>query len=59
MIKTMKYVKNAYTAHIFNHMNSDLVVMKQDNAAYALLAKEFCPDMYYSKGGVLGINECF
>lgn len=48
--ETMKCVKEGYAAHIFNHMSSELQVMKASNAPYALLAKEYCPDMFYSSG---------
>lgn len=50
MYEAMKCTENAYIAHIFNHMNSEMVVVKKTRVAYALLAKEYCPDMFNSKG---------
>lgn len=44
----MKSVTVAYTAHIFNHLHSKRRVVKASNVSYALLAKEFCPNMFFS-----------
>lgn len=44
----MKLIENAYIIHLFNHMNKDIPVVKTSNVAYALIAKDHCPDLFYS-----------
>lgn len=42
----MKLTEKAYIIHLFNHLNKDIPVEKKSKVAYALIAKEHCPDMF-------------
>lgn len=42
----MRIVRNAYTAHIFNHMNHHIQLKTSEKAGYVRLAEKFCPVVY-------------
>lgn len=48
----IRLTKDAYIIHLFNHMNKNIPVVKKSNVAYALFAKDHCPDMFKTKSKV-------
>lgn len=48
--KTMWVLKNSYTAHIFNHLNHELKLKTNSQAAYVQLAEKYCPRTFHYIG---------
>lgn len=45
----MRLINGSYIAHIYEHANKNMIVKKDADVAYALIAKQYCPDMFNAK----------
>ena len=47
-IKVMDQIKDSYFVHIWNHLNAKIKLSKTNDldAAYIILAKKFCPEVF-------------